>query len=133
MESEHKAWEAFPRSPCQQMPNDEKRQALERAKLFQSKRLCDSIDISGVDDISGVIEARLITPFGRSRREATIDPLISNLDRLARESGTTKAEVMVRAIKLYEKTLEEASKGNVIQFMPESELQNINFIASSAF
>lgn len=114
------------------MPNDEKRaQALERAKLFQSKGLLDSIEISDVDD--SIVEARLFTPFGRSRRQATIDPLISNLDRLARESGTTKAEVMVRAIRLYEKTLEEASKGNVIQFIPESELQNIDFIASPEF
>lgn len=109
------------------MPNDEKRaQALERAKLFQSK----GIEIS---DDGSIIEARLFTPLGRSRRQATVDPLISNLDRLARESGTTKAEVMARAIRLYEKTLEEASKGNVIKFIPESELQSINFIASPQF
>jgi hypothetical protein len=61
------------------------------------------------------------------------NPLIPNLDRLAVESGTTIADVIVRAFRLYEKTLEEASKGHVIRFIPEAEVRNPNasFSASS--
>lgn len=57
---------------------------------------------------------------------AATNPLLPNLDRLARKSGTTKADVIDRAFRLYEKTLEEASKGNVIRFIPEAEVRNPN-------
>jgi hypothetical protein len=59
-------------------------------------------------------------------RKQTTYSLISNLDRLARASGTTKADVIVRAFRLYEKTLEEASKGNVIRYIPEAEVRRPN-------
>ena len=47
--------------------------------------------------------------------------LIEELDRLAKESGTSKAEIIDRAIGLYAHALKEAQAGNVIQFVPENE------------
>jgi hypothetical protein len=47
--------------------------------------------------------------------------VLSRLESLALASGgITTAEVMDRALKLYEKTLEEAEKGNVINYVPEN-------------
>jgi hypothetical protein len=46
---------------------------------------------------------------------------IEKLDRLAKESGTSKAEIIDRAIGLYARALKEAQAGNVIQFVPENE------------
>ena len=44
---------------------------------------------------------------------------IEKLDRLAKESGTSKAEIIDRAVGLYAHALEEAQAGNVIEFRPE--------------
>ena len=46
---------------------------------------------------------------------------IEKLDRLAKESGTSKAEIIDRAVGLYAQALKEAEVGNVIQFVPENE------------
>jgi hypothetical protein len=44
---------------------------------------------------------------------------IEQLDRLARESGTSKAEIIDRAVGLYAHALKEAKAGNIIEFRPE--------------
>jgi hypothetical protein len=43
---------------------------------------------------------------------------VKELNRLAEASGTTKAEVIDRAIGLYAKALHEAEQGKAIQFVP---------------
>jgi predicted transcriptional regulator len=48
------------------------------------------------------------------------DDFITRLDELARASGTSKSDVLRRAIGLYAQALKEAEKGRVIKFVPET-------------
>jgi len=43
---------------------------------------------------------------------------VEELERLAEASGVSMAQVIDRAIGLYTKALEEAEKGNIIEFVP---------------
>ena len=49
------------------------------------------------------------------------DKFISSLEELAKASGTSKADIIHRAVGLYAQALKEAEEGNVIQFVPENE------------
>ena len=49
------------------------------------------------------------------------DKFISSLEQLAQASGTSKADIIHRAVGLYAQALKEAEVGNVIQFVPENE------------
>ncbi len=48
------------------------------------------------------------------------DDFITRIDELARASGTSKSDVLRRAIGLYAQALKEAEKGWVIKFVPYS-------------
>jgi hypothetical protein len=48
------------------------------------------------------------------------DDFLARLDGLARASGTSKADVIHRAIGLYAQALKEAEEGRVIKFVPKS-------------
>lgn len=48
---------------------------------------------------------------------------IKELNRLAEESGTTRAEVIDRAIGLYATALHEVQQGKTIQFVEATEAQ----------
>lgn len=50
------------------------------------------------------------------------DQFLLSLDQLAQASGTSKADVIHRAVGLYAQALKEAKEGRVIQFVPENEL-----------
>ncbi len=45
------------------------------------------------------------------------ESFLQTLEKLADESGTSKATVIDRAVGLYKKALEEAEKGRSIQFV----------------
>ena len=48
------------------------------------------------------------------------DDFLARLDGLARASGTSKADVIHRAIGLYAQALKEAEEGRVIEFVTKS-------------
>jgi hypothetical protein len=63
------------------------------------------------------------------------DQFLVSLEQLAQASGTSKADVIHRAVGLYAQALKEAEEGNVIQFVPENELVRFvpeNELAQSA-
>ena len=69
----------------------------------------------------GYAVARLTRSRKRHRRShastLSVSPI---LNRLALASGATQTDVIERALQLYETTLEQASMGHVIKFVPES-------------
>jgi len=57
---------------------------------------------------------------GRLEIRAT-NEFIERLDVLAKESGTSKAEIIDRAVGLYEEALREAKAGKTIQYIEDSQ------------
>lgn len=52
------------------------------------------------------------------------DSFIKTVERLARESGTTKAGVIDAAVNLLSQALEQAEKGFIIEYVPKESKQN---------
>lgn len=60
------------------------------------------------------------------------DAFIETLERLARESGTTKAGVIDAAVNLLSQALEKAAEGKVITYVPKNRITNETDIVSTA-
>jgi hypothetical protein len=59
----------------------------------------------------------MATKTGRLEIRAAID-FLEKLEQLATASGTSKANIIDRAVGLYAQAFQEAEKGNVISFVP---------------
>lgn len=49
------------------------------------------------------------------------DDFINEVDALAEESGSTRSDVIRRALTLYARAIKEAEQGRVMEFVPEEE------------